>query len=303
MAKEKKITVKFFPKKSDVEEKKYSLYCRVTYNRKSTMFSLRIHWTADTLELAKEYIEKELKNNEHPFFLRDRISWIERIVRLEISFLEEQKTLSEEYNITGFGKRMNIYLSRLDASLSQMIYTSIFDSLKNIVTYNQYYEIVDRLKNQHYLYPYFCVFDSLKLLSDDYNVTYKRMEKEDPSIYPLILSVGFLNCYFMQLVNNKGDIITPRNEVVTLDNVATKGWIHSNKTIGDFLANDNNWLVDFENYLKSEKSIKDLIKFSNREILDYFSESEVVYFLKDNVKRPIEEIEWRLENMQTKMLE
>ena len=61
MAKQKKITVKFYPVKV-AGERKYSIYCRTTYNGKSTKFPINFSWGANSQEGIEEWIQKQLNN-------------------------------------------------------------------------------------------------------------------------------------------------------------------------------------------------------------------------------------------------
>ena len=75
MARGKKITVKFIPVKSR-SEGVFIVYCRVTYNRKTTKFSVHNSFNAKSLEDAKIYIDNMLDPAQgHPWCIEKQ--WIE----------------------------------------------------------------------------------------------------------------------------------------------------------------------------------------------------------------------------------
>jgi alpha-D-ribose 1-methylphosphonate 5-triphosphate synthase subunit PhnH len=140
---EKKITVKFFLN-TDVKGRRlelgggvmYPLYTRVTYDRRSTKFSVGNHWFSKEQEAA-------IKNNKELQVFKQVLT---RIVNFEA--LRE----GESFRVAGLGVRIKTYVSHLFQGLIELLGEALKTELETELTVKEYKSwanrsILDRIAN------------------------------------------------------------------------------------------------------------------------------------------------------------
>lgn len=283
MAKEKKITVKFFPKKLKSFEDSYEIYCRVIYNKKSTMFSLNHSFTAKSIENAKAYLINLLGDNQRKFGLGWKKTYLEKIIRKEVN------KYGENYAITGFGERSQFYLSELARSLTFQFNKALLLTLQDILTYNQYIKFSSKLRDDLTEVKFFRIFESLKLLRDSYAVSLEKII--DQSMLMLLLAAGNYNAFVIdttQEFEEKNNIRPTLLERIPLDE-----WMHGSVEIGQWFLNENEEKKSFLEYYSAtpkKNSISEKVKNKMKEFsfkTDFEGKSivEVIdFYIDTNIK-------------------
>jgi len=131
MAKEKKITAKFFPRKSRSKDNMYSLYFGLTYNRKSTTISLNKDIEAKSKEEAEKKVQELTFKN--PFTVED----IKDLIRMEIDLIGEENN----YSISGFSERYFFYHINLYEFLSNKLIDEFLFTIEDVISYRKYKEL------------------------------------------------------------------------------------------------------------------------------------------------------------------
>lgn len=189
MAKEKKITVKFYPVKGR-HEGVFSVYCLVTYNRVNTRFVTRFEIFKDSLEDAKEEVlslQKIGSKNDHS--LGGLKNWIEEIVKLEI------KLFGDNYSIIGIKDRMELYMSDMIFYFPRILKEETFRKLEDKITYRSYKEAEALMPSQIEGMYYFHLINLLKYLGEDKKLSLPKVISNE--LKKKIISVGYFLAYII----------------------------------------------------------------------------------------------------------
>ena len=140
MAKEKKVSVKFFLNK-DVKPslyddvKLYPVYVRVTYNRKNTKFKAAIDQA--TLWIREEFEDHYLLDEKN----RKSFEEIEQALIDIVGY--EAERLGDKFTLKGIGQRLEYYKISIYNCLQLLVSHHFNELLANHLTHNDYVELKD----------------------------------------------------------------------------------------------------------------------------------------------------------------
>lgn len=237
MKKQKKISVKLIP----LENNKggYSVYCRATYNRKSTRFPIHHFFFVDSIDKAKESMDKV--NNETYEESGDPLNykkeWIERIIKYEALIT------GDEYSIIGLSERMNLYQLYMIQILVILSFDAVLNGLKSHVNYLKFQEVKKLTKGANSSSQYFELID--KLLELDTKILSKIIDKDVFNVISVAASfIAF------ELFRPGVKLYPPLKENDVPNIVGTT-------TFGQWVINEYDSKLKFENYLKTNNPFKE----------------------------------------------
>lgn len=191
MAKEKKITVKFYPVliKSD-KNNDYRIYCSLTYNRVTTKFPMQ-HAYPGTLEEVEIFIEKELDKsvvNATDSGERGVLSWRKRLIKAIVR--KEIEVIGDNYSVLGFNERFPKFEQRIQWYLCGNIYLSMFEKLEDVLTFKKYSQLALNINSRMLHHQFFNIFETIEDLADNYNIDVKNVLGND--FYFQLTVIGYL---------------------------------------------------------------------------------------------------------------
>lgn len=248
MAKKKKISVKFVPIKAD---KGYSIYCRVTFNRKSTRFPLNIQYQTNKKPI--EEVQKDIDNYGliEPIFPHKRESFIWKKQLIEEIVRYEVQKVGEKYSIIGLSDRIKPYLTKALDHLVFKLYERLFKSLENTLTYRQYMDFKNRVSPIKGKYSFFSIFYHLNYLSKICDEPIKELL--GGSFYYDLTAIGYLATFELTEQNKKP------NEYIKYGAVPYTIWGIS---IGEWFTNMNSIRTQFNEFLQKNDCKKLLDSYS-----------------------------------------
>jgi len=134
MAKEKKISVKYIPRKNK-EKDSYSVYFRVFYDQNSTVVPTKKTFPASSLKDAKKILESD-KNFGKIYLKSFDPRLIISVVRNEI------KITGEQYSISGFSDRWRLYCEPIALLFTKKFNEKVLKNLENILTYSSFNDLL-----------------------------------------------------------------------------------------------------------------------------------------------------------------
>ncbi len=197
MAKEKKITVKFYPVLRKGNLGNYIIYCRITYDRKTAKFPIGAYFDlSENFEEAKIEFNSLIEDKNYTDFNNLKL-YLESVVRYEIH------KYKNNFSIIGIGGRIKKYNIPLSDYLVQEQYKIVSEILKDTLTYNQYMQYyldtskIDKVRD-NYTYLLF-YFEELK---QEYNI--KLIEQiPNNSVFIDLLMVLFFVIFDTHISNQK----------------------------------------------------------------------------------------------------
>lgn len=258
MAKEKKITVKFIPVKTR-DTKSFMIYCRVTYDRKTTKFSVYQSMSCKSFEAAKLQLEN-VNRGEKIYPLSFRKQWVEKIIQHEIS--DSRK----EYSIIGLGERMDGYQQRILTYLIRRFYEKLIQTLEDKITIKEFKLFESSIKmNSFFAYTY---IECLNLIV---SICEKRKIKPsafiDESMIDYLIATG---AYLAKHDVERRDFETDYKGYDKEKLIGTIGF----SRIGDWVINENRIKSDFRDFVSNGD-------YDFFEIVDKFSNGSFSLIVSD----------------------
>lgn len=268
MARAKKLTVKYFPRKSK-KSGEFSIYCRITYDKKSTMFVLNNTIKADSLDEAKKQV------NNLALDRTDTTSTDTNTVDLSVTFPIKELVQHEidkfkgNYSIVGFGERLPRYSMNIGVLLRNTLLDRLFLELEDILSFRKYSELSEYINSS---YSILVFFKAIRFLKEAFDFELNNEIKKN--IFPLAYSCYSFNAYSYENSALTRDVL---NSI--LKEMNEKKLVKKYEKIFE----DNSNFLPLETVL--EWTLNKPIKSDNtKKIKDEFSN-----FLKDNVSKKINE--------------
>ncbi len=197
MAKEKKITITYFPRKSK-KTGEFSVYCRITYDRKSTMIATSVPLVAKNMVEAKKELKKlETKSKDKvPFTVLSDLT--HSIIRYEI------KKSKERFSIIGFSEKLERYREGLGFFLHRILLKKLLVELEDILSYKRFTQLIDFI-NTNDSYTVLIFLESIEYLEKALKFKISKQVKEN--LFELAFSCYTINFFLFNIWNDVDGII------------------------------------------------------------------------------------------------